>query len=85
MHDGDLNPLEPVDQYLENNTDYIPTTPQDEVPHKDGLFGRVYQDEFNQNKLGDNVIATTQDGDHYDVIEQDPGTGNMYHDRIYQP
>ena len=82
MYDGALDPLDPVDPYLEGETDYVPGTQQDEMPHKDGLFGRNYQAEFREEQVGDNAIAVTEDGDHYDVIVEDPETGNMYHDRI---
>jgi hypothetical protein len=65
-----------------------PTTPQDEPPHKDGLYGRNYNAEFDQGQVGrqvTDVINTRQDGNHYDVIEQDPLTKNMYHNRVYDP
>lgn len=82
--------MEPVEQYLEGNL----TTVQDEGPHLDGLSGNVYEDEFDPNQLGrtgTNVLNDPEndpaqpDGDHYDIIEEDPGTGNMYHNRVYDP
>ena len=94
MYDGDLDPLDEVEQFLEGKT-YVndefkplPETPQDETPHKDGLHGRVYEDEFDQNEVGRtglDVLNATDDGDHYDVVERDPNTGNMYKNRVYDP
>jgi hypothetical protein len=94
MYDGNLDPLEEVDQFLENETFVndefkpLPETPQDETPHNDGLHGRVYEAEFDQNEVGRtglDVLNTFNDGDHYDTVERDPATGNMYKNRIYDP
>lgn len=97
MYDGDLT-LNDIEQYLDDNDDYrtdsVPTTAQDTTPHKDGLFGREYNERFDQNQMGrqgtnvlnDPVNEQRQpDGDHFDVIEQDPTTGNIYHNRINDP
>lgn len=86
MYDGNLDPMNEVNEYLEGNVKQgnLPTTPQDEAPHNDGLFGRNY-DGFDQSQVGRNgtdVLNTFDDGDHMDVIEQDQGTGTMYHNRI---
>ena len=88
MTNDDPHGLEPVAQYLEGEL----TTVQDEGPHTDGLSGNVYDDAFDPAELGrrgtevlnDPVNDARQpDGDHFDVIEQDLGTGNMYHNRVY--
>lgn len=86
MSNDDPHGLEPVAQYLEGNL----TTVQDEGPHKDGLCGNVYEAEFSEGELGRQGTEVLNDpypahDDHYDVIEQDPGTGNMYHNRVYDP
>ncbi|WP_336330943.1 hypothetical protein [Haloarcula sp. CGMCC 1.2071] len=95
MYDGNLNDFDAVNSYLDgetidnNGTQHgLPTTPQDQTPHKDGLFGRDYNAGFDHGQVGrqgTDVLNTRQDGDHYDVIEQDPGTGNMYHNRVHDP
>lgn len=101
MYDGDLNDFDMIDSYLDgetidnNGTQHgLPTTSQDETPHEDGLFGRNYNAGFDQNQVGrrgTNVLndpandPNQPDGDHFDVIEQDPGTGNMYHNRVHDP
>jgi len=94
-YDGGLNSFDAVNSYLDGDTvdgngtqHSLPTTPQDETPHNDGLFGRNYTDQFDGGQTGrngGNVLGVTEDGDHYDVIEQDPGTGNMYHNRVFDP
>lgn len=86
----DPHGLEPVEQFLEGNL----TTVQDEAPHKDGLCGNVYEAELDPNQLGKrgtNILnnplndPAQPDGDHYDIIEQDPQTENTYHNRVYDP
>lgn len=94
MYDGNLNEFDAVNAYLDgetidNGTQHgLPTTPQDQTPHKDGLFGRDYNAGFDQNQVGrqgTDVLDTRQHGDHFDVIEQDPVTENIYHNRVFDP
>nr|WP_176580209.1 hypothetical protein [Picrophilus oshimae] len=67
-------------------------------PHKDGLWGRGYIEEFDPSKVGrpidsNNINIVLNKGrpdlnhgdPHYDVIEESPITGNIYHNRIYKP
>lgn len=82
-----------LDDILNKKKEWIELT-----PHKDGLPGRGYISTFDKSKLGkpdgatdqiNDVIKSSPDlrhGDpHYDVIEKNPMTGNIYHNRIYKP
>ena len=64
-----------------------PTTPQDEPPHKDSLYGRTYNEPFDESQLGragtNDILGISEDGDHIDVIEQNLETDNMYHNRVF--
>lgn len=89
MYDGDLTTDE-MEQIASDdpNADFVPTTQQDETPHDDGLFGRTYDESFDQSQVGErgtDVLNTYEHEDHVDVVEQDPETGGMYYNRVYNP
>ena len=95
MYNGDLT-TDDMAQILENNdnVDYLPTTEQDAVHDRDGQFGRHYNEQFDPDQMGrrgtkvlnDPVNNARQpDGDHFDIVEQDLGTGNIYHNRVFDP
>jgi hypothetical protein len=89
MYDGSFTPDE-MEQIAcdDPNADFVPTTQQDAPPHDDGLFGRTYDESFDQGQVGErgtDILNTHEHGDHVDVVEQDPETGKMYHNRVYDP
>jgi hypothetical protein len=89
-YDGNLG-MNDVQNYLENNdAKFQPTTEQDTLPHKDGLFGREYNEQFDPTKVGQPAeggrndvlnaghLGTGLEADHVDVIEQDPLTESFF-------
>lgn len=58
-----------------------------EEPHGDGLPGLTYRDDFRSRSLGRSgldLVNTSFDRRHVDVIERDPLTGQHFHHRITQ-
>ena len=95
MYNGELT-TDDMAQILENNdnVDYLPTTEQDAVHDRDGQFGRHYNEQFDPDQMGrrgtkvlnDPVNNARQpDGDHFDIVEQDLGTGTIDHNRVFDP